>query len=59
MDLFKLTLIFIFITSESQWCHWNFSLTKSCQLHYSPGVDSACNRKEYQEYFLGVNVDSA
>ena len=21
---------------------------------YDPGVDSACNRKEYQEYFLGL-----
>jgi len=21
--------------------------------HYGPGVDSASNRKEYQEYFLG------
>jgi len=21
--------------------------------HYGPGVDSACNRNEYQEYFLG------
>ena len=32
------------------WCHWNFSLTS----HYGPGVDSASNRNEYQEYFLGV-----
>jgi hypothetical protein len=23
-------------------------------LHYDPGVDSASNRNEYQEYFLGV-----
>jgi hypothetical protein len=22
--------------------------------HYGPGVDSASNRNEYQEYFLGV-----
>ena len=21
--------------------------------HYGPGVDSACNRDEYQQYFLG------
>jgi len=27
---------------------------KSFQLHYGPGVDSASNRNEYQEYFLGV-----
>jgi len=24
-----------------------------------PGVDSASNRNEYQEYFLGVNVAGA
>jgi len=23
------------------------------RLHYGPGVDSASNRNEYQEYFLG------
>jgi hypothetical protein len=33
-------------------CHWNFLLT-SFWLHYGPGVDSASDRKEYQEYFLG------
>jgi hypothetical protein len=32
---------------DSRWCRWNFSLT------YGPGVDSASNRNEYQEYFLG------
>jgi hypothetical protein len=26
---------------------------------YGPGVDSASNRNEYQEYFLGVNAASA
>jgi len=26
---------------------------KSFRLHYGPGVDSASNRNEYQEYFLG------
>ena len=29
---------------DSRWCHWP---------HYGPGVDSASNRNEYQEYFLG------
>ena len=29
--------------------HWNFS---SFRPHYGPGVDSASDRKEYQEYFL-------
>jgi len=27
---------------------------KSFRSHYGPGVDSASNRNEYQEYFLGV-----
>jgi hypothetical protein len=29
---------------------------KSFWLHYGPGVDSASNRNEYQEYFLGLKV---
>jgi hypothetical protein len=29
---------------------------KSFRSHYGPGVDSASNRNEYQEYFLGVNA---
>jgi len=33
--------------------------TKSFRSHYGPGVDSASNRNEYQEYFLGVKVASA
>ena len=37
----------------SRWFHWNFLLTKSFRPHYSPGVDSASNRNEYQLYFLG------
>jgi len=40
-------------------CHWNFSFTKFSQLHYGPGVYSASNRNEYQEYFLGVKVAGA
>jgi len=31
---------------------------KSFRLHYGPGVDSASNRNEYQEYFLGVKAAS-
>ena len=27
---------------------------KSSRSHYGPGVDSASNRNEYQEHFLGV-----
>ena len=33
--------------------HLNYSLTQSFRPHYGPGVDSASNRNEYQEYFLG------
>ena len=32
---------------------------KSFRSHYGPGVDSACNRKEYQEYFMGVKAAGA
>jgi hypothetical protein len=32
--------------------HCNFSLTQPFRPHYGPGVDSASNRNEYQEYFL-------
>jgi len=37
----------------------NFSLTQSFRSHYGPGVDSASNRNEYQEYFLGVKSGGA
>ena len=39
---------------DSRWCHWNFSLSQSFRPHYGPGIDSASNRNEYQEYLLGV-----
>jgi len=32
---------------------------KSLCSRYGPGVDSASNRNEYQEHFLGVNVAGA
>jgi len=32
---------------------------KSFRSHYSPGVDSASNRNEYQEHFLGVKAAGA
>jgi hypothetical protein len=38
---------------DSRWCHWNFSFTQSFRPPYDPGIDSACIRNEYQEYFLG------
>jgi hypothetical protein len=34
--------------------HWIFQLTFSFQQHYGPGIDSACNRNEYQESSLKV-----
>ena len=40
-------------------CHWDYSLTQSFRSHCGPGVDSASNRDEYQEYFLGVNAAGA
>ena len=36
-----------------------FNDIKSFQSHYVPGVDSASNRNEYQEYFLGVKAAGA
>ena len=32
---------------------------KSFRSHYGPGVESASNRNEHQEYFLGVNAAGA
>ena len=32
---------------------------KSFRSHYGPGIDSASNRNEYQEYFLGVKAVGA
>ena len=29
---------------------------KSFRSHYGPGVYSACNRNEYQKYFIGVKL---
>jgi len=37
---------------DPSWCQWNFSLTYPFRSHYGPGIDSASNRNEYQEYFL-------
>jgi hypothetical protein len=43
--------------SEGRWfdprCHGIFHWHKSFWSHYFPGVDSASNRNEYREYFLG------
>jgi len=42
-----------FCRFDSRWGHWSFSLTWSFRPHCYPGVESASNRNEYQEYFLG------
>jgi hypothetical protein len=44
---------------DSRWCHWNFSLAHSFWPNYDPGVDSAINRNEYQQYLLGVKAAGA
>jgi hypothetical protein len=44
---------------DSRRHHWNFSLTLSFRLHYGFWVDSASNRNEYQEYFLGIKAAGA
>jgi len=44
---------------DSRWYHWNTSLTLSFRPHCGPGVDSASNRNEYQEYFLVVKAAGA
>ena len=36
-----------------------FIVIKSLRSHYDPGVDSASNRNEYQEYFLGMKAAGA
>jgi len=36
-----------------------FSDIKFFRSHYGPGVDSASNRNEYQEHFLGVKAAGA
>jgi hypothetical protein len=41
---------------DSRWCHCKFSLTQPFRLDFGPGVDSASNRNEYLEYFLGRGV---
>jgi hypothetical protein len=44
---------------DSQWYHRKFSLTQSFKPQFGPGVNSACNRNEYQEYLLGVKAACA
>ena len=61
----KCVLYFCHGTAVAQWlrrCATNRKVAgsiidiKSFRSHYGPGVDSACNRNEYQEHFLGVKA---
>jgi hypothetical protein len=38
---------------DSRRCQWNFSLIQFFRSHCGRGVDSAANRNEYQDRFLG------
>jgi len=44
---------------DRSWCQWIFIDIKSFRSHYGPGVDSASNRNEYLEHFLGVKAAGA
>jgi hypothetical protein len=44
---------------DSQWGHCDFSLTEFFWPQYDPGVNSASNRNDYQEYLLGVKTVGA
>ena len=45
---------------DLSWCQWIFFIDiKSFRSHYGSGVDSASNRNEYQEFFLGVKAAGA
>jgi hypothetical protein len=41
---------------DSRLCPWNLSWTEFFWPHFGIGVDSASNRNEYQESFLGVKT---
>ena len=43
---------------DSRWCHWIF-IVDIILMDDCPGADSASNRNEYQEYFLGVKAACA
>jgi len=44
---------------DSRWCHWNFFIDIILPAALWSGVDSASNRNEYQECFLGVKAAGA
>jgi len=56
---FVMYLIFTFLIFSLNGVRGFFIDIKSFRSHYGPGVDSASNRNEYQEHFLGVNTAGA
>jgi hypothetical protein len=44
---------------DFRWCHWVFDCHNPSGSNFGPGVDSASNRNEYQECFLGVKAAGA
>jgi len=44
---------------DSRWCHWNVIQTESFRPQYVPGVNSASNINEYQEFLLAVKAAGA
>jgi len=49
---------YLYITSQLVSLEFSIDI-KSFRSHYGPGVDSASNRNEYQEHFLGVKAAGA
>jgi len=47
------------LTNFNSYLPDDFSLKKSFRPHYGSWVDSASNRNEYKEYFLGVKAAGA
>jgi len=41
---------------DSQWCHWDFSLTNNSSRTMARGSNRPLTKSEYQEYLLGVKV---
>jgi hypothetical protein len=44
---------------DPRWCNGIFHWHRLFWSHYGPGVNTACNRNEYQDYFLVVNAARA
>jgi len=58
--LYPQEMLLVLISVRSQLVSLEFFIDiKSFRSHYGPGVDSASNRNEYQEYFLGVKAAGA